>query len=552
MNLIRIFTDYAPNKVFISIFSGILAGVLYALLIPLLLASTSSSVISEEVNRDALQTFWSYEVANYGVAVIFFPVCIAILIFRSVSQIMLVRIALDVTKDLRTRLYKTLLASSLRDIEDVGPSRILTVVTMDIGRIILGGKMLPDLFISIVTLLGMLVYLFVLNNAVFQFVIFALVFGVVLYQIPMKIGTDFFLKSRVHMDELQESVRGLIYGIKELKLNRAKSDDYLENALMVSEIKVLDADKLGGTFMRVAMNFGDLVSFFVIGIIAFVFVNYATVSVNELLGVVMVLLYITGPVGIIVNYIPQVAMAKVSLGKVNSLLDDLPDEDINRQYEKPDNWQKITFNDVCYQYNSKGVSLTEPFKLGPLNFTLYKGEVTFIVGGNGSGKSTLSKLLTLQYSPSSGTINFDGKLIGSHNIHSYRQEISAIFFDFFLFDRTLGLIRENLKIDVDNYLKELGLDKKVTYSDGRFSTLALSDGQRRRLALLVSYLDDKELYLFDEWAADQDPRFKKVFYQTILGDLKRKNKTVIVISHDDRYFNIADNIIQMADGKITE
>jgi len=70
------------------------------------------------------------------------------------------------------------------------------------------------------------------------------------------------------------------------------------------------------------------------------------------------------------------------------------------------------------------------------------------------------------------------------------------------------------------------------------------------LALLVSLVEDKELYLFDEWAADQDPEFRDVFYNKLLPELKSRGKLVIVISHDDRYFHKADQIVKLEQGAV--
>ncbi|MFD1905689.1 ATP-binding cassette domain-containing protein [Paenibacillus rhizoplanae] len=70
---------------------------------------------------------------------------------------------------------------------------------------------------------------------------------------------------------------------------------------------------------------------------------------------------------------------------------------------------------------------------------------------------------------------------------------------------------EGKQDEIDRYLKMLDLDGKVSIDNGRFSTLKLSGGQRKRLALLICYLEDRPIYLFDEWAADQDPEFRKFF-----------------------------------------
>jgi putative ATP-binding cassette transporter len=100
------------------------------------------------------------------------------------------------------------------------------------------------------------------------------------------------------------------------------------------------------------------------------------------------------------------------------------------------------------------------------------------------------------------------------------------------------------------YLERLHLNHKVTIKDGVFSTTQLSQGQRKRLALLCAYIEDRPFYLFDEWASDQDPLFKEVFYTQLLPELRSLGKAVLVITHDDRYFGVADRLIKLDYGRI--
>ncbi len=190
------------------------------------------------------------------------------------------------------------------------------------------------------------------------------------------------------------------------------------------------------------------------------------------------------------------------------------------------------------------------FLLGPISLTLQPGQITYIVGGNGSGKSTLAKLITGLYPPKNGSIYLDGVLITDENREWYRQHFSAIFSDFYLFDSCLGFNHTNLDREVESYLRQLQLDHKVKVRDGVLSTTNLSQGQRKRLALLTAYLEDRPIYLFDEWASDQEPHFRDLFYRQSLVKLKERGKAVIVITHDDRYFHLADQIIKLDYGKV--
>jgi ABC-type siderophore export system fused ATPase/permease subunit len=173
----------------------------------------------------------------------------------------------------------------------------------------------------------------------------------------------------------------------------------------------------------------------------------------------------------------------------------------------------------------------------------------FLVGGNGSGKSTALKLISGLYRPDSGGIRVDGVEVTDLTLQAYREMFTCIFTDFHLFERLYGL--EHVDADqVAMLLRHMGLEEKVTFADGRFSTQDLSTGQRKRLAMVVALLEQRDIYLFDEWAADQDSWYRDVFYKVLLPALKRTGKTVIAVTHDDRYWGTADRCITLDAGEI--
>ncbi len=548
MNLFSEFSRKAPNKVFLSIVLGGLSGVFYSLLIPLVLSVLKEGDARLDTIATAPTQFLSLEIANAPFAIVFALVCVFILVTRTLSQVMLTRVAIDVASGLRTHMYDRIAHAPIAALEAIGPARLIAALTSDVPRIVLGARMLPDILINVVMLLGMLSFLLILNSDVFWFVLACIAFGVITYQIPMMIGRRYFVRARQHFDDLQESIQGLIHGIKELKLNDSKRSDFFQSVLLHHERAVQDNEKSGYTVIRAASNYGDLLSFFVIGSIIFVVVNYRVVSNQELIGVIMALLYITGPISAILNFIPQISVSRISMQRVAQLFQEIPAETIVEPQQSAQPWDTVCFDQVGYRHG--GTDDNEGFRVGPLSLEFRKGEITFIVGGNGSGKSTLCKLLTLHYRATSGSIRFGNQTITDDSIGAYRQSISAIYSDYHLFNKILGTADERLAATIEHYLKALHLDRKVRYSDGRFSTLALSDGQRRRMALLVSLIDNKELYLFDEWAADQDPTFKSVFYDEILPALKASGKAVVAITHDDRYFHMADQLIVMEEGEV--
>jgi putative ATP-binding cassette transporter len=176
------------------------------------------------------------------------------------------------------------------------------------------------------------------------------------------------------------------------------------------------------------------------------------------------------------------------------------------------------------------------FQVGPIDFTLRSGELVFITGGNGSGKSTFLKLLAGLYEPDSGEITLDGARVEGSNRDVYRSLIAAIFVDYHLFQRLYGIAGPD-NAEVDRLLTQFRLREKTRLVDGAFSTLDLSGGQRKRLALIVSLLEKRPLLLLDEWTADQDPDFRRKFYDELLPELQQAGATVVVITHDERYLD---------------
>ncbi|UYK86706.1 cyclic peptide export ABC transporter [Xanthomonas sacchari] len=550
MNLFSEFSARAPNRVFASVVLGGLSGASYSLLIPLVL-----SVISDEDARfervvEHAPHFLGLEIAHAPFAAIFALTCLFILVARSLSQIMLTRLSIDVASDLRARMYERIVRAPLPALERIGEARLIAALTTDIPRIVNGARVMPDLMIDTIVTLGMLGFLLVLNVDVFFFVIACIFFGILTYQIPMLLAQRRFVSARRAYDQLQQSMNGLIHGIKELKLSDAKQRDFFESVLMSHERNVCGGEKAGHTLFRAAGTYGDLLSFFVIGCIMFVFVNYRLISNAELTGVVMALLYLTGPVAMILANLPLLSFARVSLQRFSALSAEIPEEEVGVSTTAMPIRHGIRFEGVVYRH--VGEANERHFQVGPIDLELRLGEITFIVGGNGSGKSTLSKLMTLHYRASDGRIMVDGAALAESGVGALRQSICAIYSDYYLFDRVLGRAGETEAVAplVEHYLRMLGLEGKVQYREGRFSTLALSDGQRRRLALLAAILDDCTLYLFDEWAADQDPEFKAVFYREVIPALKRRNKAIVVISHDDRYFDVADQLVTLEEGAI--
>ncbi|BBM00782.1 cyclic peptide export ABC transporter [Microbulbifer sp. GL-2] len=540
--LTDLYWNLSPNLFFISILLGIVTGACYSLLVPFIMYAVSSDM-----------SYWGQlEIENYSffqsptsqLAIFFAAACGLLIVFRTSSLVLSTYVAKKASMQHRLHLYQRINALPYADLERIGQPRLINIINIDIPAINVAATNLPMIWGHIVTILGILAYIVYLDSRVFTFCVLSLLIGIITYQIPIALAARLFARSREYHDAVQTGVKGLIAGAKELKLNKLKAKDFFQHDLDRPERLAFREVIRGYVLHAFAVNYGGIISFIVIGVAVFHLPYIYQIDQFELFGIVMALLYLTGPVGSILISMDSIQQGQVSLKKVKAFYLELSEESIGTNKNITPNWTVLNVRDLTYIY---GVDF-DGFGLKPINVTFRRGEINFIVGGNGSGKSTLSKCLSLHYLPTSGQIEFDDELVNSDSLQSARENISVIYSDYHLFKR---LHAKKLDPDwVQSYLEYLELDGKVKFNGNEVDSLLLSDGQKRRMALLALLLEDRPICIFDEWAADQDPRFKNIFYSKILPDLKARNKLVIVISHDERYFSHADRIIHMANGGI--
>jgi putative ATP-binding cassette transporter len=359
--------------------------------------------------------------------------------------------------------------------------------------------------------------------------------------------------ARLAKAQLLEHFRSLIDGLRELMMHRARRTEFVESELQGAAERYRRENLQAAEQYAFAEAWVQVVYFLLVGIVLFAFPRFVQSTSEALTAYVFAMLYLMNPVYAIVGSLPAVARGQVALERIASLGLNLAESGAAPTPATPGpaaaDGVLIEMNQIQFCYEAAPQS-EAAFKLGPLDFVLRQGELVFVVGGNGSGKTTFVKLLGGLYAPEYGEMRFAGTPITAANREWLREQVSVVFSDPFVFERLLGLARADIEAEVQRYLRLMQLDRKVTASAGAFSTTALSQGQRKRLALIVAYLEDRPIYIFDEWAADQDPDYKRVFYSQLLPELRARGKAVVVITHDDRYFALGDRVVTLEDGRV--
>lgn len=536
MKLIRLLLQNSWVIVIFAAISGLLSGVSSAGLIAL-------------INF----TLKNFALPKAPLAWGFVGLCCLLLVSSATSLILVSRLAQQIVFNLQIGLTRRILSCPLHQLETVGSPRLLAALTEDIDAIATASFAVSGLCVNVALLGGCLIYLGWLSISVFFFFIAFLFLGIFSYQFLVKRGRRDLKLAREIQDRLFQHFKTTTEGTKELKLHRSKRMAFLTQDLQLSAQLFREHRVNGMTIFAIASGWGLVLFFIPIGLLIFALPQITTLSVPILSGYALTIIFMITPLRGILNTLPELAKADIALDKIESLGLSLAAQGTEQELttsllELNPNWSSLKLVGVTHAYPVERED--SKFIVGPIDLSFRPGEIVFIVGGNGSGKSTLVKLITGLYVPETGEIQVDGQVITDDNREWYRQHFSVVFADFYLFDRLLGLDIDHLERQSQEYLEKLQLDHKVQVREGVLSTTALSQGQRKRLALLTAYLENRPIYVFDEWASDQDPMFKEIFYKQLLSELKSRGKTVLVVSHDDRYFHLADTIVKLDYGQL--
>ncbi|MFJ4259405.1 cyclic peptide export ABC transporter [Pseudomonas monteilii] len=486
-----------------------------------------------------------------GVVIGFAGLCLLALASTIVSDIGTNYVGQHIIARLRLQLGEKVLAAPIDQIERYRSHRLIPVLTHDVDTISDFAFAFAPLAISLTVTLGCLGYLAYLSLPMFLVMLIAIGIGTALQFAARSYGMRGFEAAREAEDELQKHYNAIAEGAKELRIHRPRRKRMFSHGIRDTANRICATQVRSINTFVIAKTLGSMLFFVVIGLALAMQSWWPSRDETVMSGFVLVLLYMKGPLEHLIGTLPIISKAQIAFHRIAEL---------SRQFSSPEphlllddasqphaNLQSLELNDVCYSFPT--VPGAAPFQLGPVNLRIKQGEIVFIVGENGCGKTTLIKLLLGLYAPQKGSVSLNGQPVTALSRDDYRQLFTTIFADYYLFD---DVIQGDKPVpeDAGRYLRRLEIDHKVSIRDGAFTTTDLSTGQRKRLALVSAWLEERPVLVFDEWAADQDPTFRRVFYTELLPDLKRLGKTIIVISHDDRYFDVADQLVRMHTGKV--
>ncbi len=474
---------------------------------------------------------------------------ITILIFmisrRAMSKYM-IDLSQNVFWNIRKDIVKLLTKSKFYETQRL-KDEIYAGVHNDAGAITNASVLVIEFGTSLILVVSCLAYMAYLSFPLFCFTFATIVIGMVTYHFSVKRNNKRFVYARELESRFLKNFDDIFFGLKEINMEPQKGDDILNKKMIPIINDAQYSNKRGLVGYLNSQIFGTLVFYILIAFLLLHVGFMLEIEAGKIINFTVILLYLFAPIESVMLTIPGLNRASIAFSKLLYVVDELTVE------EKLDKAQKnlTSFNSIAVSSLEYGYQDKDNFTMGPISLNILPSEILFIYGGNGSGKSTFIKVLLQLYQETGGHLKLNGNKVDRRNRAEYRTLFAVVFSDFYLFDELHGIDQVSVE-QANEYLRLFEIEEKVSITDGVFSTVDLSTGQRKRLAIVYALLENKPILVLDEWAADQDPHFRAKFYNIVIPLLKEKGITVIAITHDDAYYDIADRIYKMDYGKLKE
>jgi len=516
-----------------SVISGIIAA---------LMASMINEAVEDIITQKAV-SFLNNLLPFFLIGLIF------LFITRRIALRSGVNLVEQTLETFRNKIGNQLRQSTLQKIERIDQGEIYTKLSIDTKKISSASLSGIRAIQSIVTIILVIIYIYsfsMLAGICFTG-LFAL--GVMYYQIYYRLLMKTIDKMTQKETELFNDFGHVLDGFKELKINSVKNENFFLNYLLPLGNEVNNyRTSIAKGYVEISAFCFILLYYIAIGCTLFMLpLDYSAVLRFKIIAMST---FLWEPLNLLTGTIPSILLANISIKRLNELESQL---DVSSKLsekvalttvEHSFQFKKVQMEAIQFHYMDKDGQNT--FSVGPVDANIHAGETIFFVGGNGSGKSTVLKLISGLYQPQSGRFFFNDM---EADMYRYRHLFSVIYTDCYLFDKLYGINQVDDQ-QVESFLELMGIDHKVKWKNRQFVYSELSTGQKKRLAFVVALLEDRPICIFDEWAAEQDPVFRKKFYLELLPMLKNRGKTIIASSHDDQYFHVADQVITMNYGQM--
>ena len=428
MKLLRFLLGRSRGIVALSVATAALCGVGGVALI---------AIVHAELSRQAPSG------GRLGLA--FAGLCLLVAASRVVSQAAMAKLGQGAVADLGILIGRKILGLPLAEFEEIDSSNLVAILTEDIA-IVAGALVgIPQVCINLPLIAICLGYVGWLSPTILGFGFAFGALAILAYLGLVSPAMRQLQAARAGQDVLVGHIRTLIDGFRELKQHRGRGEAFLARAFVPATADVRDRTIAGQALFAIAEGWGQLAFFGFLGFLLFVIPLVREVDRGTLAGAVLVVLYIMGPLDVILTWLPILGRAKASMQRVEALLPTLdsvepPEAPMSMTFgPRPFLRESLILEGVTHAYRDEADR--QGFALGPLDLTLRPGEVVILAGGNGSGKTTLVKVLAGLYTPRRGAIHVDGREIGDGERSAYRELFSVIFADGHLFKDLLGLER---------------------------------------------------------------------------------------------------------------
>jgi len=553
MELFQILKEEVKQPIKILLFFVITTGLVNTVLIGII-NNAAENVTNSEINTKLFILF-----------------IIGVIIYVLSNKFVLDKSALmieNVLYRIKKRMVHKVSLAELSTLEKIGTAPIYARLNKDTAMISNTSNVLLNAAQSVIMVIFIILYIGSISIWSFFIVTFIMALCIAIYFQSSQGFRKEWLEIAVKETSFFQSLQHILNGFKEIKINRNKNKSVLNNYNKVAK-NIKDQRLKTGLSYNVLIVFSQIFFYILLGAVVFILPQIHAEHSEDIIKITAALLFMIGPFNSIMSSIQIFITANSSALNILDLEATLEEALHKNKLSINAHNDSTSFNILPYEDNIqfRNLSYAYPptkeqdhiFQVGPINLTFHRGELIFITGGNGSGKSTFLKLLTGLYQPDSGEIRIDVNkndqtevIVVPTNYQQYRNLFTTIFTDFHLFDKLYG-VEDPDPAAVNQLLVNMELPaEKTSYKNGGFTNTKLSSGQKKRLALTSSILEDKEVYIFDEVAADLDPDFRDKYYYEILQELKERGKTVIVVSHDRHYWTVPDRLLEMTNGQIRE